>query len=280
MKSIAPILLVLCTLTGCATVPYTGQGPYPQISRGQPILPIDFIGNVIGIIPKVLLLNWKVANHAISAQTEQYLVHYLAWPYAHVEDTHVSLNEYNPGRDLSRLIHNHKVAWPYRLIVGLPGTLVFDVLLPGRLFGRDRYNPYTDTVQIYSDLPAIALHEAGHAHDVNRWRLKGTYATLRLLPFVDLYQEYKASDEALNFIISSFDREQELAAYKILYPAFGTYLGSYFFPPIGTVAGAAAGHVAGRGKVWAQRREFRQQDAEYPFLQTMKSRPAESTASH
>ena len=134
-------------------------------------------------------------------------------------------------------------------------------------------------MQIYSDVPAIALHEVGHAHDINRWRFKGTYAALRNLPLVDLYQEYKASDEAFGFIISSFDREQELAAYKILYPAFGTYVGSYFFPPIGRVSGAVAGHVIGRSKAWLQRREFRRMDAEYPFLQTMKSRPAEPAIS-
>ena len=136
LRSSILIWVLAVSLAGCATtVPYVGQGPYPQISRGQPIPPLDALANVLGLPSKLLLWNWKVERHSISEQTEQYLVRYIAWPYAHVEDTHFSLNEYNPVRDLGRLIHNHKVAWPYRLLLGLPGMLVFDVLLPGRLFG-------------------------------------------------------------------------------------------------------------------------------------------------
>ena len=157
------------------------------------------------------------------------------------------LNEYNPGQDLSRLVKNHDVAWPYRLLLGLPITLVFDVLLPGRLFPwGDYYNPFTNTVHLYSDHPAIALHEAGHAHDFATRRFKGTYAATRLIPFVDLYQEYKATDEALDYLKETQDHATEISAYKILYPAYGTYVGAYVFPPIGTIGGALLGHALGR----------------------------------
>ncbi|MBI3020411.1 MAG: hypothetical protein HYY59_00200 [Candidatus Omnitrophica bacterium] len=253
------------SLAGCATtVPYAGQGPHPQITRGRPVPPLDALGNVLGVLSKVLLWNWKVDRHSISEETEQYLVQYIDAPSTMVHDTQFSLNEYNPIRDLKRLVHNHKVAWPYRLLLGVPTTLVFDVLLPGRLVGGDRYNPFTDTVQLYSDVPPIALHEAGHAHDVNTKRFKGTYAAIRLIPLIDLYQEYQASDHAIDYCMQTFDHEQEWAAYKILYPAFGTYVGSYIFPPIGTVAGAAAGHVIGRSKAWQQGREFRRLEQTYP----------------
>jgi hypothetical protein len=144
------------------------------------------------------------------------------------------------------------VAWPYRLLLGLPITLIVDVLLPGRLFGGliggDMYNPYTDTVSIYSSHPAVGLHEAGHVHDFNSRKYKGTYALIRLVPFVDLYQEYLATDEAINHLIELDEREQELAAYKVLWPAYGTYVGSYVPFPGVAILGAIVGHVAGRAK--------------------------------
>ena len=256
---------VAVAIAGCAvTTPYVGQGPHPQITRGRPVPPIDVLGNVMALPLKLILLNWKIDNHAISTHTEAELVRYIDSPRSASAGTHFSLNEYAPGRALKRLASNRKVAWPYRLLLGLPLTLVFDVLLPGRVFGGllngDAYNAYTDTVSIYSDLPSVALHEAGHARDFNTRRFKGTYATIRLIPFVNLYQEFQATDEALRYFIETGERQEELAAYRVLYPAYGTYAGGYLLVPGGSVAGAVVGHVWGRAKARSRARDYERLD--------------------
>ncbi len=236
-------------MTGCATtVPYTGVGPYPQIERGHPVPPIDVLGNVLALPAKLLLWSWKFDLHYISPATEEKLVEYLeARHLPALKETKFQLNEYNPGQDFSRLIHNHYVAWPYRVLIGGPTTIILDILLPGRLFPwGDYYNPYTNTVHLYSDHPAIVLHEAGHAYDFATQRYKGTYSAIRLIPFVDLYQEYQATKEAISYLKETKDHLTEVSAYKILYPAYGTYVGSYLFPPIGTLGGALLGHLTGR----------------------------------
>jgi hypothetical protein len=246
------LCLTLVLATGCATtVPYTGQGPHAQVQRGAPVPPVDFLGNVFALPMKLLLWSWQYDQHYVSPESEAQLTTYLdARTLPAFEDTVYRLNQYRPGQDLARLVHNRHAAWPYRLLLGLPTTLIFEVLLPGRLFPwGDYYNPWTNTVHLYSDHAGIALHEAGHAHDFAGRRHKGTYAALRLIPFVDLLQEYRASKEALTYL----EREtpgtaDEAAAYKILHPAFGSYVGSYFFAPVGTVAGVIAGHVSGRTK--------------------------------
>ena len=252
-------------MAGCATTPppYTGVGPYPQLERGAAVPPIDFLGNVLSLPAKLLLWSWKFNLHSISPQTEEKLVAYLAArDLPAMQEAKFRLNQYKPGQDLSRLIKNHDVAWPYRLLLGLPITLVFDVLLPGRVFPwGDYYNPYTNTVHLYSDHPAIALHEAGHAHDFASRRYKGTYAAIRLVPFVDLYQEYKATDEALDYLRQTQDRLEEINAYKILYPAYGSYVGAYVFPPIGTVGGVVLGHIIGRSKAFERKRFYERFDS-------------------
>ena len=240
-----------CALAGCAsTVPYVGQGPHPQISRGRPVPVVDFIGNVFALPAKLLLWNRKIDRHVVSPDTESYLIAYIDDPASVTDGTRYSLNEYAPGFALKRLVKNHKIAWPYRLLLGLPITLVLDVLLPGRLFGGllggDNYNPYTDIVSIYSDHPAVALHEAGHSHDFNKRRFKGTYALVRIIPGVDLWQEYKASDAAIGALRAMSKPREVCSAYQILYPAYGTYIGSYIPFPGGGAAGALVGHVFGR----------------------------------
>ena len=225
------LLAASLTSQGCATtVPYTGVGPHPQIERGAPNPIIDFLGNFLALPSKLFLLSWKFDQHYISPETEDKLVHYLDQRKQNPVLTNVKfrLNQYRPIQDLSRLIHNRHMAWPYRLLLGLPITLIIDVLLPGRLLPwGDYYNPYTNTAHLYSDHPAIMLHEAGHAYDFGKKKFKGTYAILRLIPFVDLYQEYKATDQAFDYLIEIQDRETEVRAIKILYPAYATYIAGY-----------------------------------------------------
>ena len=254
--------LAALTLVGCATtqVPYVGQGPHPQITRGRPVPPIDFLGNVLSIPTKILLWHWKIDRHLVTSDTESYLVDYIDAPETVTDGTHYALNQYAPGRDLKRLAKNRKVAWPYRLLIGLPVTLIFDVLLPGRLFGGDHYNPFTDTVLLYSDLPAVALHEAGHSHDFNKRRFKGTYALLRLLPPVTLFQEYKASKEAVTHLAAVGKDRERCSAHELLQPAFGSYVGGYIPFPGTAFAGAAVGHITGRITAHNCRKDLRAQE--------------------
>jgi len=259
------VFLAVCVVAaGCATtVPYTGPGPYPQLERGTPVPPVDFLGNVLALPLKLLLWSWRFDVHYVSPETEAQLVAYLdARDLPALEDTKFRLNQYRPAQDLARLVKNRHVAWPYRLLLGFPVTLVFDVLLPGRLLPwGDYYNPWTNTVHLYSDHVAIALHEAGHAHDFAGRGLKGTYSAARLIPFVDLYQEYQATDEAIEYLKDSGNRTAALGAYRILYPAYGTYVGSYVLPPIGTVVGALIGHARGRQRAWEKRAFYERFDA-------------------
>ncbi len=261
MRRACIALLSGLLVVGCATtVPYTGVGPHPQLERGAPVPPVDFLGNLLSLPSKLILWNRKFNNHSISPETEEALVAYLgARDLPALGDAKFRLNQYRPIQDLARLLKNRHVAWPYRLLIGFPVTLVGDVLLPGRLFPwGDYYNPYTHTVHLFSDVSAIALHEAGHVHDFGSRRHKGTYAALRLIPFVDLYQEYKASSEAIGYLKETHEHPEEFEAYKVLYPAYGSYVGGYLVPVIGPIIGSLVGHGMGRYRSARQRRAYEQ----------------------
>ncbi len=124
--------------------------------------------------------------------------------------------------------------------------------MPGRFFGGDNYNPFSNTLNLYSDLAPIALHEAGHARDFARQRYKGIYAILYVVPFFDLYVEAIASSTALSYEQTYRPVGEQKQAYRLLYPAYGTYVGanigqffeaSIYWPVyLGSVA---VGHVVG-----------------------------------
>jgi hypothetical protein len=221
----------------------------PQIQRGNPRPVIDGIGWVIGIPNKILLWDRRVDNHHIGVETEHMVSEYLS--RNELTTVRVRLNQYHPLDDWRRLVRNDSVGAPWRLTFGTLSVLG-ETIFPGRIFGGDHYNPYTDTIHLYSDIPSIAIHEGGHAKDFARRKWKGTYAFAYTLPIVPLYHESLASGDAIAYLDAYGTPVQRAEAAKILYPAYGTYVGSSagtLFPPLSMplyYSSLLAGHAAGR----------------------------------
>ena len=139
--------------------------------------------------------------------------------------------------------------WRYTL--GMISWLHYTIL-PGRVLGGDHYNPYSNTVNLFSDIPAIAVHEGGHAKDFADRKWKGTYAFAYAIPFVNLYHEALASNDALGYLREFEDEALQREGYRILHPAYGTYVGGNFSllaPDQGLLIYTGAvlgGHITGR----------------------------------
>jgi hypothetical protein len=220
-----------------------------QIERGQVRPVLDTAGWVLGIPSKIILWDRRMDNHSISPETEEALAAYL--DANQLTSVKVRLNQYAPGDEWRRLAANDAVGFGWRYSFGALSWLG-DTLLPGRLFGGDHYNPFTNTLNIYSDAPAIAWHEAGHAKDWARRKYKGAYAAIYALPAAPLWHEAIASGDALAYVVESGSPEDQEEAYRLLYPAYGTYVGGAagdllpgagFIPYAGSVV---AGHIVGR----------------------------------
>ena len=130
MKRIGILLLLGTFALACASTPY----PYgrdletdlslklrsgeEQIERGRPHKLIDGVGHYLFSLPaKLLLIDWRVDNHDISAGTEASLLEYLdANGLCNVK---VRLNQYSPGGEWSRLVRNRPVV--RRLLGSLRG---------------------------------------------------------------------------------------------------------------------------------------------------------------
>lgn len=225
------------------------------IERGLKRPVIDGIGWVVGIPRKIILWDIRVDNHHVSPETEQAIESYLA--ENELDHVKVRINQYAPVSDWRRLRQNTAVAWPYRYTLGAV-SVACEAVLPGRVFGRDYYNPYTATVHIFSDVPALAVKQAGHSKDYTRRSYPGTYSLASIVPLLDLWPQAIATGDALAYAERHGDAELEREEYRILYPAYGSSLGGVAgdavagaaFLPIyaGTVV---AGHLVGR---WEARR--------------------------
>lgn len=163
----------------------------------------------------------------------------------------VRINQYDPMGEWNRLADNKSVGWPVRYTAGTL-TVVGYTLLPGRVFGGDRYNPFTNTISVYSDVPAIALYQGGRAKDYAQREYKGLYAVAYAVPGVGMFcHDANASRDAMGYLQETGTPAEIREGYRSVCPIYAVDA----IDPIAAVTGVplvlpaiVAGHVVGQCK--------------------------------
>ncbi len=245
-------LSVTLIFSGCATFGGGGYSPVaePQFVRGEPHDLVDIAGNVLSIPSKVLLWDRRVDNHDISLGTESAIRDYVATNG--LDNTKVRFNQYDPMDEWKRLVRNKSISPLARYTAGTIQTLGYTIF-PGRLFGGDKYNPYTDTLSVYSDVPSLGMVEAAYAKNLRSRKHRGWYAIGQEFPILGMHHEGKATEDILNYLAIQGEPFQQMEGYELLYPrlagAWGESIGGFVNGgSIGRVAGSLVGHLTGRHK--------------------------------
>lgn len=268
------VVVLLCGLFGCAAGPNRGVSPRAVSSTddvtilyGKPNRLADGIGYAVGLPERLLTLNQSVNNHEFSEATRQRLVNYLK--KNNVTDVCVRVNQYDPVGEWHRLTENPHIVPGWKYSVGLLPLAMY-TLLPGRIFGGDKYNPYTNSLYINSDVLAVALHEAAYAKDILNSSFPGTYATINEAPFVSLWRHVRGVRDVVTYAQAEGDWDVECETYRSVFPMIGIHIASGGFHsvlgneplegllvvPLLPLGGAFAGHVAGELAVSRRRREL------------------------
>ena len=217
-----------------------------EVGADAPI--IDGIGWVFGIPRKVLLWDRRADNHDVSQGTVDEVATYVDIRGLH--DTKVRVNQYDPVGEWKRLVANKEVGAGWRYTAGAISTIGYTIF-PGRLFGRDQYNPYTNTLSVYSDAAPLALAEAAYAKDVAERNYPGTYATVQYLPVVAAWHETLATQETLRYTAVEGSQDSPEKVRRLLYARYGTEIGGAVSDVVTAsgaevllpVAGAIGGHT-------------------------------------
>ena len=215
-----------------------------RVVRGRPYPLLDRTGSLLGFPNKLALWDKRADNHDIGSDTESAVVSYL--DQNGLDSVLVRVNQYDPVDEWRRMTSNDKIAAPWRYTFGTYDWLKY-TLFPGRLSGGDWYNPFSDSLHLYSDIPSIAIAKAAYAKDVHARQLPGTYAAIQDAPIFGLWHETLANQEAIEYLKVHGTAEQKLEAERILYPDYGGAWGAqvFSFLPYGNVYGRAVGALAG-----------------------------------
>lgn len=214
-----------------------------QVQRGQPRPIIDAAGRVLGLPNRIAIGKAGVDNHQITQATEMAVVNYLE--QNSLGSVLVRSNQYSPFGELSRMISNDRIRPIWKTTFGTYNLLKY-TLLPGRLTGGDWYNPYSNSLHIYSDEPTLAISRAAYAQDLRTRVNPGAYAAIKDIPVAGLAHETTATKLALQWYEDKPDQIDN--AREILLPSYGATVGGQIasFVPYGEVVGRMIGGGAGR----------------------------------
>ena len=215
-----------------------------KIVRGKPRPVVDGLGRVFGIPNQIALGNRRVDNHSVSQETEQQVLQYLH--DQELDCVLVRVNQYDPVGEWKRMVGNKSIRPGWKLTVGNYNLLKY-TLLPGRITGGDWYNPYSQTLNLYSDVAPLAVSSAAYAQDINSRVNPGAYAALKEVPGVGLKHDTTATNLTIDWYTNRNPDQLEFAE-GVLYPNYGASWGGQIgaFLPYGGVIGRLAGGLAGQ----------------------------------
>ena len=248
--------MLLCALSGCSTTnPFEQRSGSavcsqcvthagPSIERGRPRPIIDGLGKVWGIPNRIALGDKRVDNHSVSSETEREVLGYLRGQQ--LDSVLVRSNQYDPLDELRRMHANKNIRPVWKLTAGSYNLLKY-TLLPGRIVGGDWYNPYSQSLHLYSDVTPLAISKAAYAQDITTRVNPGAYAALKDIPGVGLKHETTATTIAMDWYAQHDPQELE-SAKDILYSSYGATWGGQLgsILPYGEVIGRVAGGLIGQ----------------------------------
>ena len=253
-----------------------------QVGEENPRL--DQIATVLGYPAKLIPFSSKINTHQLTPETQEKLKTYLV--QNDLTDVCIYINHYAPRDQWRRLAQNKRMSPAWKYTFGA-GRWVADSLVPGRVFGGDEYNPYTNTLMVNSDAPAVLLYEAAFAKDVHSRRYPGAYASVNQLPVLSLWRQTIAAKDVIRYAQTRHDWTVEEEAYTVLFPIIGAefFLAadpflelSPWFTPALALTGAVAGHATGRVTAAVRANEIKRAQADESLHVQLTSNTTEKTA--
>ena len=256
-----PLLVLSLLLCGCASGPSCYReltcrdrlreaSPEIVFEYGRPNFLLDGMQKVAELPSRLMLGGRLKPDHIPTDETREILTDYIQ--ENELADVPVFVNDYSPLGEWKRLRENDRIAPIWKYTAGTV-SLVNYTIMPGRVFGRDDYNPFTNSLYFNSGRLTDSLHAAAYAKDIHQREAPGPYATVNSLPLLSLWKTTRAVDDIVYYAQARDNWQLESGVYRDQFPqvAVETMVpAAFFMSPIGNLAlaisGGAVGYAVGR----------------------------------
>jgi hypothetical protein len=224
----------------------------PQVAfrYGKPDWCLDGMQKIVELPSRVMLGGRLKADRLPSEETREVLADYLQ--ENDLSDIPVLVNDYDPLGQWQRLRENDRISPAWKYTAGMVGLFNYTVF-PGRVFARDTYSPFTNTLHVNTGRLSDSLHAAAYAKDIRTRKAPGTYAVVNSLPGLALWKTTIAVQDVVAYAQAKDSWQLESGVYRDQYPQVAVKTMApvgLFMTPVGNVAlavsGGAVGYAVGR----------------------------------
>jgi hypothetical protein len=270
-RRIVGLVLGLLSAGGCVPKNYLygkfrdadTKVPANDIVRGTPDKTLDAMTHFVEGQQAIIPIGHAKHSRELSLETAERVSDYLQ--KNELDDLHIEINHYAPAEQWRRLRENNRISPLWRYTAGAMSVVGYTIF-PGRVWGTNSYNPYTDSLYINSNKPLELLQESAIAKEVRSRRWPGPYAVATSLPGIAIIRHAHAAEDVVGYARAEHNWEIEKRAYRELYPhvitqgtgGVGPVVGlalnvAWWVRPIIGLGGSALGR--GIGYVMEKRRE-------------------------
>jgi len=173
----------------------------------------------------------------------------------------------SPKEDWNRLEANTSINPLLKYSLGSFDWLSNAIIKPS-FWGRNYYDPYTNTMHINSNNNLEIMAEMSYAKLIQRQSYPGLYALSSKLPFISIFAQKQKTNEMIAYAKSKQDWELEKATIRKMYPGMlngsskdigrvaGIFFGPFYLRPAISVGGVLIGYTVAEWEISQRENEI------------------------
>ena len=281
------LLLITMALVGCssmrtnATARTEAKTPAPRLLSSDILnaeeIPVKktMVQRIRGSFP------WNKALEPLSPTTIKIMNDYLE--DNELEALNIEFQIETPKNDWDRLEANAAINPLLKYSLGSLDWLSNAITKPS-FWGRNYYDPYTNTMHINSNNPIEIMAEMSYAKIIQRQSYPGLYALGSKLPFISIFAQKQKTNEMIAYAKLKQDWELEKATIRKMYPGMlngsskdigrvaGIFFGPFYLRPAISVGGVLVGYTIAEWEISQRENEITKvaypQKPENPVIKT------------
>ena len=265
------LVLIMMALAGCSSM-RTNDNARTETKTSPPKLLSSDILNAEEIPVKKTMVQrirgsfpWNKATEPLSPTTIRIMNDYLE--DNELEALNIEFQTETPKDDWARLEANTSINPLIKYSLGSAYWLGNAITKPS-VWGRNYYDPYTNTMHINSNNNLEIMAEMSYAKIIQRQSYPGLYALGSKLPFISFWAQKQKTNEMIAYAKLKQDWELEKATIRKMYPGMlngsskdigrvaGLFFGPFYLRPAISVGGVLVGYTVAEWEISKRENEI------------------------
>ena len=281
------LLLITMALVGCSSMRTNDTARTEAKTPAPRLLSADILNAEEIPVKKTMVQRirgsfpWNKALEPLSPTTIKIMNDYLE--DNELEALNIEFQIETPKNDWDRLEANAAINPLLKYSLGSLDWLSNAITKPS-FWGRNYYDPYTNTMHINSNNNLEIMAEMSYAKIIQRQSYPGLYALGSKLPFISFWAQKQKTNEMIAYAKSKQDWELEKATIRKMYPGMlngsskdigrvaGLFFGPFYLRPAISVGGVLVGYTIAEWEISQRENEITKaaypQKRENPVIKT------------